>query len=946
MTVQSVDILRTSFHYTHAKGAQWIACVHRTISTDHFAPRELSHLDSASTRLRFSEEDGFSEPPFLATLSQIDERTIFRLVLHHALYDGISLPMIFERLTHAYRSTSPDFAQVPSFYRAAHLISRESSQLTTFWLDSLKEYRNTTVHVSSDVPPHQIFLTKKCSITLETAIESCKSLGVTLQIVLLTAFSKVLATAVGRRDIAFGHVVAGRSLPLENCESIVGPLFNTVPFRVRLDNLLAPNIEVMNHIQSFTAKTQAYQHVSLAQVQREWRKKEGYGQVRLFDSIFLFQKVTSTAQNCFLGPAEERPLLAASEYCLNLEVEQSQTELTLSASGHEACLVDRPLDTFLDMFENVLQNLLANSAQAFGSHPSGFAALPLIKPEIGSTRPPHASEMLNYNPKLQKIKAVLAKVSNIPIEEIPNTVSIFALGLTSLSAMAVAAECRRQGLDLSVADVLQGATVDGICSRLTKKLVHKDRGKEASTQIRFSDLINPPVAEESIEYILPALSGQTYHLSRWCQSSRTMYMPTWPYTCLKLDVSRIRLAWDLLRRRHPILRTTFAALSSTAIAQVVLKPSTPYEDLSCSVSETLDLPTIQQHIREEQRRETDIKTPPVRLRLIQGLTYDVMLLTIHHALYDAFSLPLIISDFAKLYRDEVVDVPPQWQDFVGQTTQHLQSSAKPSFWQQALHGFDRTIIEPTCPNRCSSPPNQAFISLPSTLTEVPTLSLRSSTYKVPLTTVLLLSFARSLSALTGTNNPIFGTFTLGRSASSFSGLSQLAGPCLNVLPLVVRSPWEEPWYLKAQDIQMQLAARISHEQDALPDVLEWVGGWMGESGVMPFNAFVNILWREREERQSVQASEREGADNMFQVMDVGVPSDFVPKRGSERTETGLEWLRWPKVADGVYVDIALSRDGKSVDVGARVEGEVIGQEEARKWLSGIGERVNDMLKEA
>ena len=518
--------------------------------------------------------------------------------------------------------------------------------------------------------------------------------------------------------------------------------------------------------------------------------------------------------------------------------------------------------------------------------------------------------------------------------------------MTSLSAIAVAADCRRQGLDLSVADVLQGATASGIFKRLTVKLAHDDEMKANTSQIKFSNLLNPPIAEDRIETILPALAGQVYHLSGWLHSAKMMYMPTFAYRCDELDVGRLKLAWELLHRRHPILRTTFAALTPTTAAQLILKPVVPCENISYLISKSLDLRTIQQYIREEQRVETDLRTAPVRLQLLQGTSDGVLLLTMHHALYDAISLPLMVSDLAMLYNGAILDEPPRWQHFVEQSTSGLKATTKSAFWRKALDGFDRTMVGRSHPsNRSLRLSTQSFISLSQALTNVPELSLLTSTYDISFTALILLSFARSLSDLTNTRNPIFGTFTLGRSASSLPGMSQLVGPCLNVLPFVVSSPWEGPWQVKAGEIQRKLAARILHEQDALPDILTWAREGKEDIKNAPFNVFVNILWHDGSGRNTRQGKGGDSGDALFKVMDVGPPSEFISKSDFKRSDTGFDALKWLEGQDGVYVDIALNRDGGSMDLGVRIEGHIIGDNEARIWLRNIADGVLKTLEE-
>ncbi len=944
MTVRSSDILRTSFHHFKENEPQWIACVHREMTTGHLDCSEISQLSPTATPIKFSQEEDFSKSLFQAEISYTGEESIFRLTLHHALYDGISLPMVFERFALVYRLGSPDISQVPSYYKAAQLINKTNTQSTGFWLETLKGYRSEDGHERSNHTPRQMSFARKCRISPEDALEKCKVSGVTLQSALLTAYSKTLATVLGRRDIAFGHVVSGRSLPIEGCESIVGPLFNTVPIRIRIDRLLDTNQDMMKTVLDLTTRAQTHQHASLSQVQNAWRMREPCDGARLFDSLFLFQKVASGLDDGFARPIEEEEVPApTSEYCLNVEVEQNEAEIVFSMSCHEGCSVDQSLDRCIDLYEDVLRDLLDSPMRAVGSYPQGLSALPLEIPKIESKGPPDNRDEPSDDSNFQIIKGVLANVSGISLDHIASTASIFALGLTSLSAINVAAECRRQGLEISVANVLQGVTAKGIYDRVAIKTEHKEQTREASTLIKFLDLPSSPVKEEYIELILPALSGQTYHLDGWLRSGRTMNMPTWSYTCSKLDIDRFQRVWALLRERHPILRTTFTALTSTKAAQLILKSSYTNQKSFSYVSGLVDTASVQQYIREQQKQATDMETPPVRLQIVQGPSHDVMLLTIHHALYDAWSLPIIISDLIKLYHGSELESPPDWQLFVQQSTTELQSLDGAGFWRKTLCPFQETIIDRRPPNVINlstlKPAKQTFLSLPNLLTEIPSLSLNCRAHNISLPTLLLLSFARSLSTLTSTKNPLFGVFTLGRS-SSFPFISQLAGPCLNVLPLVVHEPWKGPWVAKAREIQSGLAERTRFEQAALCDGIEWAKKDRKGDGEVEFNVYVNILWHDG---RGGEVNEEAKDGEMFELMDVGVPSDFVPEHGLEG-ETGLEQLDWPVGGHGVYVDIALNKDGSAVDIGARIAGGIIDEEEAREWLRGVGEGVKEMLR--
>ncbi|KFY83351.1 hypothetical protein V500_10084, partial [Pseudogymnoascus sp. VKM F-4518 (FW-2643)] len=56
--------------------------------------------------------------------------------------------------------------------------------------------------------------------------------GVSPQVVVQTAYALVLGSYLGRGDVCFGAVFAGRSVEVEGVEEVVGPCIATLPVRV------------------------------------------------------------------------------------------------------------------------------------------------------------------------------------------------------------------------------------------------------------------------------------------------------------------------------------------------------------------------------------------------------------------------------------------------------------------------------------------------------------------------------------------------------------------------------------------------------------------------------------------------------------------------------------------------------------------------------------------
>ncbi len=136
--------------------------------------------------------------------------------------------------------------------------------------------------------------------------------------------------------------------------------------------------------------------------------------------------------------------------------------------------------------------------------------------------------------------------------------------------------------------------------------------------------------------------------------------------CSVVDITAMEKAFEALRKRHPILRTTFPKRGSEPIQQVhqnqeldflLLDASTWSEDeLKAKVVETHQLPF-------------DLERGPVmRVRWFTRSNQEhVLLLTIHHIACDGWSIDLLIQELPQLYQAQRAGVeaslPSQYCSF-------------------------------------------------------------------------------------------------------------------------------------------------------------------------------------------------------------------------------------------------------------------------------------------
>ncbi|KAI4156120.1 MAG: hypothetical protein LQ340_000519 [Diploschistes diacapsis] len=946
--MEANEILRTSFHLFEPSSA-WIAAVHGSTSTGHIrnatAQSLENYLYTVGRRMVLTTKKAFATPPLEASILKTPSDRFFVLSMHHALYDGISMMYLFDELALAYQKHAlPN--KLP-FHQAATLIHQKNVESVTFWVESLKNYTGKRLVEGRSVGKnHTVRNEKICRLGLHDTLEKAQRLGVTLQTVALLAFGKVLAIRLERRDVVFGHVVSGRSLYPD--DRIIGPLFNTVPLRIRFPNLRRSNKHSARKLQVFTGASQDHLHAPLQTIQNKWRRLPNSRSANLFDALFLFQKgFDKFGGEGLWTPVELSNGSMNSEYALNFELEQRLDRLILRASCAESLMSKHELTYIMVQFEEAVLDILDHPKYDVTCFPRGLDCLPLEAPQSYDTSQDEPLIGRGSDAKINDLRLILAEVSGLSSKSITVDTSIFRLGLDSVSAIKVASLCREKELNLCVADIIQGQTLYGIWKRLSTHPQNHDRTMQDVIDVSVDNLGFNPLKPHEIEAALPCLGGQEYHIANWHGCSGVSYYPTFAFSSTeKLDITRLQEAWDELRSKWSILRTTFVATAMSKAAQMISKPL--YTGTSIVETHTIDSPRRTNLVLDQisfWSNQAFKGLSPVRLVLLRNLERDMILLTIHHALYDAWTIPTMISDLDKLYHNYRLDPKPDFSEFVRYSLQqklHLNSKA---YWQRSLKNKEISLLPSSANALDSKGAGKVLVSLPSALTSLSILREDSRKHNLSLSSILILAFARLIAHATSTENPTFGNFHHGRS-SSFPDIEAVPGPTLNVLPLVICNAISMNTVEAAKKIQTDLATRIDYGQDSLTEVLSWAAEGAEQEDTKPlFNAFVNIL-----PCPPGSSPTQEGQTPLFELLDLGPPSQLMTTGPSNITEVPqgqgkVPKLVWPCLAkEALYVDIVLNEDGDRADLVARAEGGLMDEARLRKWLGDLVKEVEDCAK--
>lgn len=938
------DILRTSFHWRSESEMPWAAAVHKLPLIRWEDVHTANIIDALSTldeRTKYVNHVDFEVTPVKVTLIKENTKSVLVVSMHHVTYDGMSVPLLFEDLQRAYLAQPP--TERPAFSQAALTIANTTSAASAFWSRKMQGYKGVEIPLSES----ERTATSLTAATLTIPINRATELAV--PDVAMFAFAKALSCVVGSRDVVFGQVVSGRNIPVNDADIIIGPMFNTVPFRLRLSQALSSNADVLGQIRQMSEEAIDFQHASLAEVQKSWRRQEGgVSAPNLFDSLFVFQRavvhdIEAETQDLWTPYDGEGAAEAPAEYALNFEVEQSDEGITVNA--YSKLNTDR-LAGFLTDFRAAFEDMVSNPTGLALRTPKALAQTPLESPYAVSAK----TETSKYSSAALEqcgpavISAVVTVANTAPEQVTPDT-SIFSLGIDSISAITIVSACKRKGLKLSVIDIIQGMTIGRIC-----ELAHAKAQKTTPSQTRTVGLPDQPLLddatklialrklgmpEKDVEDVLPVLSGQEYHLTAWLKSGRTLYEPSWVIrTERPIDVEKLRESWAALRTKHTVLRSTFVATGSDTVVQVVLKaPNLAGDRLNFSVSEARS-DGLEASTRELAHRiartPSDLFTPPARLHMVRGgKEGDAILVTVQHAAYDAWTMVRFLQQLEASYLGEQIPEPARFADFV-QHTLRDETLGNLKFWHQHLAAAESTVIEPLHKDNAPGSKKQTFIILKGSKADVATLEAAARKHGATPQSLIVLAYAKYLRRAAQVDQPTFGLFHLGRS-SAFENVNEVYGPTVNMLPFSTSTGgW--PIHGLLARAQKAMAERVPHEQSRLKDILA--------STRVKFNTALNLLWNDG--LITGEKSEQQ-AEPLFKPFAIGVPTDYSSPMALPGL-TAVDGLRTDWIAEqNLFVDVAPNKVTGYVDIGVRCDAVLYNEVELRNQMEIFEDVITDVV---
>ena len=404
----------------------------------------------------------------------------------------------------------------------------------------------------------------------------------------------------------------------------------------------------------------------------------------------------------------------------------------------------------------------------------------------------------------EQLRSTLAKVLGIDdSSRIGLQDNLMLFGLDSINAMKLTGAVREGGLMLSVADVFNNPSLSDLA-----KVVRRAEGKiesippfsllksgarvESGIPVTNGGIQERAIAVDTIgdpsdmEGLDPAAGIQLIQreAGRLCSVNEWQVEDVFPCTPLQsgllamtvkrkgdyvarvalhlqenVDIDRFRRAWEDTMAQTPILRTSIVNIPIHGMVQVVLAKDIEWHEAE-------DLKT---YLQEDREQAMGLGTPLTRVALIhqqQGNTTFV--LTIHHAIYDGWCMPIFLRALTGAYQGRTPQRSQSFQAFVSQILS-IDENTMRNYWKAQFSGSE-AIQFPCLPSPMYAPRSDSSFEH-----VIEDLSWPNSV--VTASNAIRTAWAVLSAHYTNSSDSTFGIVSSGRQAA-VPGIENMAGPTI------------------------------------------------------------------------------------------------------------------------------------------------------------------------
>ena len=508
--------------------------------------------------------------------------------------------------------------------------------------------------------------------------------------------------------------------------------------------------------------------------------------------------------------------------------------------------------------------------------------------------------------QLQDMWADILKLKPKP-QEIHAGDSFLRLGGDSIGAMRLIAACRKRDLHLTAAEIFQHPYLYQLAQVIEDK---ESIGSGTSTvldvqpysllreshdvvEVRKQAAVLCGVASDDIEDVLPCTPIQESLLALTTKRPADYVMRRTLPLRGNINVPRFQEAWSKVVASCSNLRTRIIDLPGQGLVQAVTSSKhqvTWFSDIE-----------IDSYVQEDEHRTMELGGLLTWQGLVRaGNGQNWFVWTMHHAVYDGWSVIRILQALEASYLDKRFAEPAPFRNFVQHVLEMEKDESQSTFWRDR---FDRLEAQsfPTLPSPSYQP--RASGSLTHRIAKI-----EWKGHDFTPATIIHGAWAVTLAYQTGVSDIVFGSTINGRQAD-IPTIERVLGPTIATVPIRLKFDWNTPVEGFLRRVQQEFIEMTSFEQVGLSRIQQL------SPAAKQACKFQSLLLIQPMEDDTMTESE------IFRLLD----------NNDER----LDWSRDDAfVSFGLMLECRLLRDG--VEIHCAFDPEVLPQSEVKRLLLQLG----------
>ncbi len=271
---------------------------------------------------------------------------------HHAMYDGYSVMLLFQKVAQAYENEAIT-SSTPYKRFIARLKETSESANIEFWRQEL----TTSGSFPTSYPEVGLGYSAaaKKTITLQGAAPVLSS-NILPSTIKRAAWALTIATYADSEDVVFAQTLAGRNLALEGIDNMMGPTITTVPVRVLAPKEGITVRQFLENVQNKSIASIDYEHFGMQNIRDI--SAESRTMVDSITNLFVIQPVDD-GEDTILGlepiprPEENFDTFPLVVLC-NLGKDNN---FTLEAMYDDSVIPTEQMTRMLHQYDHYIQEL-------------------------------------------------------------------------------------------------------------------------------------------------------------------------------------------------------------------------------------------------------------------------------------------------------------------------------------------------------------------------------------------------------------------------------------------------------------------------------------------------------------------------------------------------------------------------------------------------------------